>query len=114
MKKPFVFLTNKRIRYELFLKKPPKCYKAVGLCYDPIEENPKILVDPKLPEKELLNTIVHEVAHAFFWEASEENVTKFANTVARFLYKEGWRKEKPSAAKTKSGRKRCARKKSNS
>jgi len=111
MKKPFVFRTYNRKRYELFLKKPPKCYQAVGLCYDPIEENPKILVDPKLPEKDLLNTIVHELAHAFFWDSSEENVTKFANTVSRFLYKEGWHKGEPMTAKAKSGRKRCSRKK---
>ena len=113
MKKPFVFRTHNKARYELFLKKPPKCYQAEGICYDPVEDNPKILVNPNQSEKQVMNTIIHEIAHAFFWDASEGNVAKFANTVARLLYKEGWKKEGEiaHAAKSKKGRKRCGRKK---
>ena len=112
MKKPFVFRTHNKTRYELFLKKPPKCYQAEGICYDPVEDNPRILVNPNQAERELMNTIIHEIAHAFFWDASEGNVAKFANTVARLLYKEGWNKEGESlAAKNKKGRKRCGKKK---
>ena len=95
---------SRGVRYELFLKKPPKCYQAEGLCYDPSEDNPKILVNPKQTENELMNTIIHELAHAFFWRASEKRVTKFANTVTRFLRKEGWAKAeeaKPSTEKKK-------------
>lgn len=106
MKKPFVFRTNRGIRYELFLKKPPKCYQAEGLCYDPSEDCPKILVNPNQSERQLMNTIVHEITHAFFWGASEERVTKFANTVERYLYKEGWVKKSKPAAKKKTRRKK--------
>ncbi len=60
--KPFVFRTDKRVRYELLLKKPHKCYKAEGICYDPSEDTPKIFINPDQPDKEVLNTIVHEIA----------------------------------------------------
>ena len=111
MKRPFVFRTNKGVRYELLLKKPPKCYKAEGLCYDPTESNPKILVNPNQGEKELFNTIIHEVAHAFFWHASEERVTKFANTISRYLYQQGWAKDGKQATKAKPKKKGSRRKK---
>jgi Zn-dependent peptidase ImmA (M78 family) len=91
--KPFVFRTDKQVRYELLLKKPHKSYKAEGICYDPSEKAPKIFVNPDQTNKQVLNTIIHEIAHAFFWEASEKAVTKFANTVARCLSREGWRRE---------------------
>ena len=91
--KPFVFRTDKRVRYELLLKKPHKCYKAEGICYDPSEDTPKIFINPDQSDKEVLNTIVHEIAHAFFWDKSEETITKFGNTVARCLSKEGWKRE---------------------
>jgi Zn-dependent peptidase ImmA (M78 family) len=100
--KPFVFRTDKQVRYELLLKKPPKCYKAEGLCYDPSEKIPKILINPDQTDNRVLNTIIHEIAHAFFWEASEKTVNKFGNTVARLLAKEGWAKgpqKKPAKKK---------------
>ena len=91
--KSFVFRTDKRVRFELLFRKPHKCYKAEGICYDPSEETPKIFVNPDQPDKEVLNTIIHEIAHAFFWGASEKAVTKFGNTVARCLSREGWKRE---------------------
>ena len=92
-KDSFVFRTDRRIRYELLLKKPHKCYKAEGICYDPSEDTPKIFINPDQSDKEVLNTIVHEIAHAFFWDKSEETITKFGNTVARCLSREGWKRE---------------------
>ena len=76
--KPFVFRTDKRVRYELLLKKPHKCYKAEGICYDPSEETPKIFVNPDQPDKEVLNTIIHEIAHAFFWDKKEYEIKKYS------------------------------------
>ena len=69
--------------------------------FDPSEDDPKILVNPNQTERQLMNTIIHEMAHAFFWNKSEENVSKFANTVTRFLYAQGWRKAKKSDKKSK-------------
>jgi len=102
MKKPFVFRTyDGKVRYEVILKKPPKAYNAVGLCFDPSEDDPKILVNPNQTERQFMNTVIHEMAHAFFWNASEENVAKFGNTVTRFLYAQGWRKTKNKDKKGK-------------
>jgi len=102
MKNPFVFRTyDGKVRYEVILKKPPKAYNAVGLCFDPTEEEPKILVSPSQTERQFMNTIVHELAHAFFWDASEENVAKFGNTVTRLLYSQGWRKTQKNKPKSK-------------
>jgi len=94
MEKPFVFRTyDGKTRYEVFLKKPPKAYKAEGLCFDPTEDSPKIMVNPNQTERQLMNTIVHEFAHAFFWNASEANVSKFGNIVTKYLYQQGWHKK---------------------
>ena len=102
MKKPFVFRTyDGKVRYEVILKKPPKTYNAVGLCFDPSEDDPKILVNPNQTERQLMNTMIHELAHAFFWDSSEENVTKFGNTVTRYLYSQGWRKAEKDPKKSK-------------
>jgi len=100
MKKPFVFRTyDGKVRYEVILKKPPKCYNAVGLCLDPTESDPKILVNPNQTERQLMNTIIHEFAHAFFWDSSEQNVSKFGNIITRYLYSQGWRKQKSKKKK---------------
>ena len=102
MKKPFVFRTyDGKVRYEVILQKPPKAYNAVGLCFDPSEDEPKIIVNPNQTERQLMNTMIHEFAHAFFWDASEENVTKFGNTVTRYLYSQGWRKAEKDLKKSK-------------
>ena len=73
----------------------------MGLCFDPSEDDPKILVNPNQTERQLMNTMIHELAHAFFWDSSEENVTKFGNTVTRFLYSQGWRKAKKEPKESK-------------
>jgi len=100
MKKPFVFRTyDGKVRYEVILKKPPKAYKAVGLCFDPTEDDPKIMINPNQTDRQFMNTIIHEFAHAFFWASGERNVTKFGNTLTRFLYSQGWRKKKPNSKK---------------
>ena len=48
-------------------------------------------------EDDLLDDIIHEFAHAFFWDKTEAEIYKFANTISRFLYSEcGWRKTERS------------------
>jgi hypothetical protein len=34
----------------------------------------------------ILNTLIHEVAHAYFEGATETDTTKFANCLSRLLY----------------------------
>ena len=57
------------------------------------EKDPKIYVNPYLTKQSELNTIVHEMAHAFFWDKPEKDIFAYANAVSRMLYNhQGWRK----------------------
>ena len=92
-KKNFTFKTPKGAQYEVIFRKPDRRLKADGTCADPKEEFPKIYVNPHLTKQSELNTIIHEFAHAFFWDKSETQVKKFANALSRFLYNDQrWRK----------------------
>jgi hypothetical protein len=39
-----------------------------------------------------MNTQIHEVAHAFFWDKPETDIRRYADTVSRYLHEMGWRK----------------------
>ena len=90
----FKFRNAQGIRYEIHFRKPNTAHfgKADGYCDDPEETAPRIYINPHLTQKSELNTIVHELCHAFFWDKAEKEVYKFGNTVAAFLYRQGWRK----------------------
>ena len=110
----FTFKNTKGIEYEVLFYKPnKKVYDhAVGLCHDPNEKDPKILIDPYQTDQGELNTAINEFAHAFFWDKSETDVVAFANAVSRFLYNEcKWRKSRPPAKTTKKKKSAKKRKK---
>jgi hypothetical protein len=92
----FIFKNTKGIEYELVFRKPNKATYGEdcdGICYDPKEKEPKILISPYLTKQSELNTIVHEMAHAFFWDKPETDILAFANAVSRMLYNHcQWRK----------------------
>jgi hypothetical protein len=90
----FKFRNAQGVRYEIYFRKPNRAHfgKADGYCDDPEESAPRIYINPHLTAKSELNTIVHELCHAFFWDKAEKDVYKFGNTVAAFLYRQGWRK----------------------
>jgi Zn-dependent peptidase ImmA (M78 family) len=98
-RKPFKFKNAKGVVFEVHFRKPDKRYNAVGLCFDPEMakhgETPKIYISPHLSDQVELNTIIHEFAHAFFWDRPEAKVAKLADALSHFIYTErGWRKEK--------------------
>ena len=97
-KKPFCFKFRnaKGIRYEVYFRKPNTAHfgKADGYCDDPEESAPRVYINPHLTQKSELNTIIHELAHAFFWDKPEKEIYKYANTATAFLYRQGWRKNK--------------------
>jgi hypothetical protein len=39
-----------------------------------------------------MSVTIEEFAHAFFWDKTEKNVRKFAATLTKYLYSQGWRK----------------------
>ena len=90
----FKFRNVNNIRYEVYFVKPNEAYYGDihGLCDDPEEKNAKIYINPYLTPKSELNTIIHELGHAFFWDKSEKEICKYANAVTAFLYRQGWRK----------------------
>lgn len=94
-KKNFTFKNNDQVKYEVFFQKPNSAHygDADGTCSDPKGEHPKIFINPYLTKQSELNTCIHEFTHAFFWDATEKEVYKFANTLSRFLYNYcKWRK----------------------
>jgi hypothetical protein len=100
----FTFKNSKGVEYEVLFYKPnKKIYNgAVGLCYDPNEDSPKIYIDPYQSDQAELNTAIHEFAHAFFWEKTEKEIKTFADTMSRFLYNEcHWRKKRAAKKKKK-------------
>jgi Zn-dependent peptidase ImmA (M78 family) len=94
--KVFKFTNTKGVHYEAIFRKPDsRAYDdADGICYDPDDPQPKIYIKPGMSPQRELNTCVHELAHAFFWNRPEYQIARFASTVSRFLYAQGWRKEK--------------------
>ena len=95
-KKNFTFTTPEGIEYEVIFRKPDKrTYDdADGVCYSPDEDKPKIYINPHLTKQSELNTAIHEFCHAFFWDKTESEVSKYANVVSRFLYNYcKWRKQ---------------------
>ena len=94
-RKDFTFKNNEGVKYEVLFHKPHSAHygEADGTCGDPEDENPKIYINPYLTKQSELNTSIHEFTHAFFWDATEKEVYKFANTLSRFLYNYcKWRK----------------------
>ena len=94
MKANFKFTNTKGVEYEIVFRKPRKdAYGegTVGLCIDPNEDTPKIYISPYQTKKSELNTSIHEIAHAFFWDKSETDIARFADVCSNFLYQNGWR-----------------------
>jgi hypothetical protein len=94
MKANFKFTNTKGVEYEIVFRKPRKdAYGegTVGLCIDPNEDTPKIYISPHQTKKSELNTSIHEIAHAFFWDKSETDIARFADVCSNFLYQNGWR-----------------------
>ena len=75
---------------------------ALGDCDHPPGRHPTIRIRRNLPQRELLDTAVHEVLHASLPSLSEECVTETAHDIARVLFSLGWRRKAlPSQHKVK-------------
>ena len=90
--KSFSFKTDKGVEYSVNKIKIPARDKAEGLCDSPENEYPKILIEASLLPRREMSVSFEEFAHAFFWDKSEKNVRKFAATLTKYLYANGWRK----------------------
>lgn len=94
MKQPvFEFENAQGIRFRIYWRKIGKkdlkhcrARSVDGICYSPDSKNPKIIIDPRLKNKRKFEVLIHEIAHAFFWDKREKEITKFAKTTIKFLY----------------------------
>ena len=112
--KVFSFTNTKKIRYDIFIRKPNKLHYGegvYGLCFDPQEENPRILINPEQSDRAMLNTCIHEVCHAFFWDKSEYDISRCSSTLSNLIFKLGWRKVEDIRLEPSGKRKRAKTKK---
>lgn len=62
---------------------------SYGECDYPDVANPQIWVNKNLDQKDMINTIIHEVLHAVRPELCEESVEETANVLQDVLMKSG-------------------------
>jgi hypothetical protein len=90
MENGFTFKNAKDVKYEVAFRKPNKHHfgpDCDGVCTNPRRSR------PYRTDQTVLNTSIHEFAHAFFWDKSERDVKRFADALSRFLYNHcKWRK----------------------
>lgn len=65
--------------------------KSDGQCDAPQSAGKVILIAPKLPEADLLETAIHESLHACLWDLEESAVSETARDTARLLRRMGFR-----------------------
>lgn len=90
-------------RYEIVWRRPKKtgicvtcCQRVLdcdddGECDPPSNPQKAIRIDPKLPEKELLITALHEGTHAGAWDLDEAAIREIAKDNGELLWRMGWR-----------------------
>ena len=62
---------------------------ALGQCW---QDNGEIQIDPRQNSKEYLDTLIHELLHCFFPDASEKDVEKIGNKMSNAVWKKGFRR----------------------
>ena len=90
------FKNAQGVEYELAFRKPDQRLYGEdcdGICTPPDKPNPKVLINPHRTDQTQLNSLIHEIAHAFFWDKKEYEIKKYSDTMSRVLYNElKWRK----------------------
>jgi hypothetical protein len=65
-----------------------------GECDAPTTKGKEIRVLKSQADKEELETLIHEGLHACDWHKDEEWVEDAARDIARFVYAQGWRRNR--------------------
>lgn len=69
--------------------------------------NGRIYIDPRQPEREMLDTAVHELLHDACPYLEEDAVERYGTHIGEALWRMGWRlKDKPAAATPASRRRK--------
>lgn len=72
-----------------------------GACDAPDVRNRRILLDNRLTDEDLLETVIHEHIHASAWFLTEEKVTEMAEDLKNVLWRMGYRLPQNWREKTK-------------
>lgn len=64
-----------------------------GYCTDPNFTNRLIKIHKLLENSEELETIIHEMLHACFWDLDEEVINEVGKDMSQALWKMGYRKQ---------------------
>lgn len=72
--------------YEVIYAKPHYKYKADGLCDNPENSHPTILINPSLNKRRQLNVLIEEVFHAHLYDLPEWKARKFAANLGKLVY----------------------------
>jgi len=68
--------------------------RKVGECDSPANSAPRyIYLKPSLKDKELLETLLHEMLHACLWDLDEDAVIEVSADIASSLWSDGWRRD---------------------
>lgn len=92
MKVVHKFKTYKRTPYIVVLQKKvvkPDGTVCFGICDSPNKDGAFIRLENGQGDYRMIETIIHEMAHAFFFESCETNVSQFASSVMTLLKKMG-------------------------
>jgi hypothetical protein len=71
--------------------KAPKNRNHIGICDYEAKE---IKINPKIDEAEILDCIIHEALHACLPDISDDAIDESATSVAKLLWKLGYRGDK--------------------
>ena len=75
-----------KAEYQIKLRKPRKELHCEGICdYPDQTKTNSILVNPHQDPHKVLETVIHEMIHAYIWDLSETKVTRLARSIARIL-----------------------------
>jgi hypothetical protein len=93
-----------RITYRKLGKKPPSHARKNGTHFGEWRGNlnfkpsgGEIILDPRQPEDELLDTVIHELLHDACPYLEEYAVEVYGNHISEALWKMGWRLTKKPA-----------------
>jgi hypothetical protein len=67
---------------------------AKGMCDAPTAAGKRIRILERLKGQDRLETIIHELLHACYWDMDEEAIHHPAADIARVLWRLGYRAEK--------------------
>ncbi len=81
--------SRRRIRRVKVVERKLGRENALGLCYKQLG---LIEIDPRQASKEYLDTLIHELLHAYFPQAAEWRIEEVAHRITEVLWKHNFRR----------------------